>query len=156
MADFPNTIYVLAFDYDVVVRALGKVQHGDGKEYLEKILKIVKEQLAILGLEANVKKTHIQSVKEPFMFVGFIYRVTSTGKIVTVVNPQTIKHTKRKTKKMIRMCLKGERTKAKVDECFNASLNHISQGNTSYMQVQRLRKWYKNTWKELKEECQNM
>ena len=32
LADFPNTIYVLAFDYDVVVRALGKVQHGDGKE----------------------------------------------------------------------------------------------------------------------------
>ena len=37
MADFPNTIYILAFDYDVVVRALSKVQHGDGKEYLEKV-----------------------------------------------------------------------------------------------------------------------
>ena len=40
LADFPNTIYVLAFDYDVVVRALGKVQHGDGKEYLEKIVQV--------------------------------------------------------------------------------------------------------------------
>ena len=40
LADFPNTVYILAFDYDVVVRALSKVQHGDGKEYLEKIIQI--------------------------------------------------------------------------------------------------------------------
>lgn len=29
LADFPNTIYILAFDYNVVVRALSKVQHPD-------------------------------------------------------------------------------------------------------------------------------
>lgn len=40
LADFPNTVYILAFDYNVVVRALGKVQHGDGKEYLEKIIQV--------------------------------------------------------------------------------------------------------------------
>lgn len=40
LADFPNTVYVLTFDYEVVVRALGKVQHGDGKEYLEKIVQV--------------------------------------------------------------------------------------------------------------------
>lgn len=40
LADFPNTVYILAFDYDVVVRALSQVQHGDGKEYLEKIIQV--------------------------------------------------------------------------------------------------------------------
>lgn len=40
LADFPNTVYILAFDYDVVIRALSKVQHGDGKEYLEKIIQV--------------------------------------------------------------------------------------------------------------------
>lgn len=40
LADFPKTLYLLAFDYDVVVKALGKVQHGDGKEYLEKVIQI--------------------------------------------------------------------------------------------------------------------
>ena len=40
LADFPNTIYLLAFDYDVVIRALSKVQQGDGKEYLEKIIQV--------------------------------------------------------------------------------------------------------------------
>lgn len=40
LADFPKTLYLLAFDYDVVVKALGKVQHGDGKEYLEKVIQV--------------------------------------------------------------------------------------------------------------------
>ena len=40
LADFPNTVYLLAFDYDVVVHALSKVQYGDGKEYLEKIIQV--------------------------------------------------------------------------------------------------------------------
>lgn len=40
LADFPKTIYLLAFDYDVVVKALRKVQHGDGKEYLEKVIQV--------------------------------------------------------------------------------------------------------------------
>ncbi|MBQ7102933.1 MAG: hypothetical protein IJN89_02615, partial [Anaerotignum sp.] len=40
LADFPNTVYILAFDYNVVVHALSKVQYGDGKEYLEKIIQV--------------------------------------------------------------------------------------------------------------------
>ena len=40
LADFPNAVYLLAFDYDVVVRALGAVQHGDGREYLEKVIQV--------------------------------------------------------------------------------------------------------------------
>ena len=40
LADFPNAVYLLAFDYDVVVRALGTVQHGDGQEYLEKVIQV--------------------------------------------------------------------------------------------------------------------
>lgn len=40
LADFPNAVYLLAFDYDVVVHALGAVQHGDGREYLEKVIQV--------------------------------------------------------------------------------------------------------------------
>ena len=40
LADFPNVIYLLAFDYDVVVRALATVQRGDGREYLEKVIQV--------------------------------------------------------------------------------------------------------------------
>lgn len=40
LGDFPNTIYLLAFDKDVVIKALERVQEGSGLEYLEKIVQI--------------------------------------------------------------------------------------------------------------------
>ena len=40
LGDFPNTIYLLAFDKDVVINALKKVQEGSGIEYLEKVIQI--------------------------------------------------------------------------------------------------------------------
>lgn len=40
LADFPYTIYLLAFDREVVVRALAEVQKGDGSEYLEKVIQV--------------------------------------------------------------------------------------------------------------------
>ena len=40
LGDFPNTVYFLAFDRDVVVKALAQVQEGSGDEYLEKIIQI--------------------------------------------------------------------------------------------------------------------
>ena len=39
-AKFPNTIYLLVFDKDIVVKALEKVQEGSGKDYLEKIIQM--------------------------------------------------------------------------------------------------------------------
>jgi len=40
LADFPNTIYLLAFDKNVVIKALGEVQQGSGMQYLEKVVQV--------------------------------------------------------------------------------------------------------------------
>jgi len=40
IANFPNTIYLLAFDRDVVVKALEESQENSGDEYLDKIVQI--------------------------------------------------------------------------------------------------------------------
>jgi len=40
LGDFPNTVYLLAFDRGVVIRSLQKVQEGPGEDYLEKIVQI--------------------------------------------------------------------------------------------------------------------
>ena len=37
-ANFPNVIYLLSFDYQVVVKALDRIQVGNGERYLEKII----------------------------------------------------------------------------------------------------------------------
>lgn len=40
VAGFPNVIYLLSFDRDIVVRALGEIQHCNGADYLEKIIQV--------------------------------------------------------------------------------------------------------------------
>lgn len=40
VANFPNTIYIVAFDKDIVVSALKDVQYGSGEAYLEKIIQM--------------------------------------------------------------------------------------------------------------------
>jgi len=40
LGDFPNTIYLVAFDKNVVINALMRVQEGCGREYLEKVVQI--------------------------------------------------------------------------------------------------------------------
>ena len=40
LADFPNTIYLLSFDKNVVINALMKVQEGSGDDYLEKVIQV--------------------------------------------------------------------------------------------------------------------
>lgn len=40
LADFPNTIYLLSFDKTVIIKALSKVQEGDGDAYLKKVIQV--------------------------------------------------------------------------------------------------------------------
>ncbi len=40
LGDFPNTIYFLSFDYEIVTNALNKIHENKGKEYLEKIIQV--------------------------------------------------------------------------------------------------------------------
>ena len=40
VADFPNIIYILAMDREVVRRALQEVHNVDGNEYLQKIIQV--------------------------------------------------------------------------------------------------------------------
>lgn len=40
LGDFPNTIYFLCFDYNIVTTALNNIHENKGKEYLEKIVQL--------------------------------------------------------------------------------------------------------------------
>lgn len=40
VAGFPNVVYLLSFDKEIVVRALGDLQQCNGEEYLEKIVQV--------------------------------------------------------------------------------------------------------------------
>lgn len=79
IADFPNTIYILAFDHEIVSNVLSKVQSCNGWYYLEKIIQVPihltapsKETLRYILLDEL--KTIILDFDKEYTLSSTIYR----------------------------------------------------------------------------------
>lgn len=112
------------------------------KDDAEKNMRIINQKLNEIGFELNQKKTKIIPISKGFTFLGFQYRITDTGKVIMTLDPQNVKHERRKLKKMVLKAKRGEITKEKVDECYRTWKNHASKGN-SYKMLQRIDRYYK-------------
>nr|WP_199332130.1 P-loop NTPase fold protein [Anabaena lutea] len=72
VANFPNVIYLLLFDKDVVVKALKGIQEMDGEAYLEKIVQVpfelpLPDKLSLRRLfEADLQKIFADTPEELF------------------------------------------------------------------------------------------
>ena len=100
------------------------------KEYLEYALEQIKIELAKIGLKVNPKKTKIIPFSEKFTFLGFEYRVTDKGKVIMIVDRQSVKHEKMKLGKMCKRVKLNKMSVEKLQECFGAYKNHVSKGNS--------------------------
>jgi predicted KAP-like P-loop ATPase len=105
LADFPNVIYLLAFDRDVVVNVLKKVQEGDGGEYLEKIVQYPIElpiargdminEILIEKLDAVITTPFDRYSQEHFneLFAnGLLPTIQSVRDVVRFTNALSIKY----------------------------------------------------------------
>lgn len=120
---------------------------GDSEERLKDDLEHITEQLATLGLRPHPTKTHIIPLRKGFRFLGFNYRMTDTGKVLMFLTGENVKAEKRKLKRMAKKVKRGELTREKVDECYNAWKAHASKGN-SYKLLKRMDAYYQNLWRD--------
>ena len=120
--------------------------HKD-KEYLEKCLEEIKIFLEKQKMELKPEKTFIKSLNEKILFLGFYYRLTETGKVVILANPEKIKHAKKKIKRMKKLVSEGKRTKHDVDVYFKSWKASITFGN-SHRLIENLNIWYKELWED--------
>lgn len=118
--------------------------HND-KNFLEQCLNEIKEKLKEQGMEINVTKTYIQKLSEPISYLGFVYRLTKSGKVVILADPKKIKHERKKILRMRKLVDQGKLTKHDVDMHFKAYKTGVRYGN-SHNLIYRLNKWYKNLW----------
>ncbi|MBR3631945.1 MAG: hypothetical protein IKN49_02620 [Elusimicrobiaceae bacterium] len=119
--------------------------HND-KNTLKNWLEIIGKQLNNLGFEININKTKIYPLCRGFLFLGFTFRLTETGKVVLSIDGQNVKAEKRKLKRLVNKARKGTLTKAKVYECYNAWKAHASVGNSNKL-IQRMDSYFKNLWR---------
>ena len=126
------------------------VIHHD-KDELMRILAEIEAKLSTIGFEVHKDKTHITPLSDGFLYLGFEYRMTSTGKILMTLNSANIKHERRKLRKLVRLAKEGRITKAKADECFLSWKANASKGN-SYKLIKRMNDYYNELWKEHNDE----
>ena len=120
--------------------------HHD-RETIEGYLAAIRAKLEGQGMRINESKTFIQKVRDPVTHLGFIYRLTPSGKVVVLADPAKIKHEKKKVMRMIAKVRKGKMTKHDVDVHFKAFKGSVRYGN-SHQLIYRLNRWYESLWKE--------
>lgn len=120
--------------------------HHD-KEYLLTVLSEIEKELSKIGFETHKDKTHITPLSKGFTFLGFEYRITSTGKILMALNSANVRHERRKLRRLVNLAKQGKTTKAKADECFRSWCSNAGKGN-SYKLIKRMEKYYKDLWEE--------
>ncbi len=122
--------------------------HED-KEYLEYCKREIKKELAKAGFKLHEKKTRIFPMAKKIRFLGFDFQLTETGKVVVTKNPQNVKSERKKLRRLVAKCKRGEVTRKSVDESYRCWREHVSYGN-SYQLITRMDKFYKDLWKENK------
>ena len=120
---------------------------SESREELENALECIKEILAEMKMELNETKTRIYRLKDGIPFLGFIFRLTSTGKVVVNIKPEKVKHEKLKLRRMAALVHKGEKSREKVDEHFESWKKSASYGN-NYKMLRRMDAFYQGLWRE--------
>lgn len=119
--------------------------HPD-KSYLRNCLQEITKMLHEYKMEINEKKTDIRSIACPITYLDFVYRLTSTGSVVILADPQKVKHERKKIKRMVALVENGKLTKHDVDVHFKAYKASVRYGN-SHNLIYRLNRWYESLWK---------
>lgn len=78
--------------------------------------------------------------------IGLIGTLTDTGKVILILKPKNVKQERKKLYRLVQQAKRGEKPKAKVDECYNGWRNHAAKGNSTKL-LRRMDKYYKDLWK---------
>lgn len=120
--------------------------HPDA-EYLEYCRQYIGAYLETIGFTYNEKKTRVFPLKDGFLFMGFVWSLTETGKVLMQLNPQNVSRERRKLKRLVHKCKRGEISKAKVYECYEGWKAHADKGN-SYKLIRRMDQYLKSLWRQ--------
>lgn len=120
-------------------------------ETLQSVMQSIEVELNKIGFVLNKEKTHITPLSEGFTFLGFEYRITSTGKVIMTLNSANVRHERRKLRRLVSLAKQGKITRGKADECFRSWIANASKGN-SYHLITRMRDYYNSLWREQNED----
>ena len=118
---------------------------GNNHKQLREWLKIIAGKLKEIGLEIHEKKTKIIPLRTGFMWLGYRYRLTGTGKVVMTADPDRLKATRKKYYRLAQKCKRGEISREKVDESYRCWRECASKGD-GYVMLKNMDQYYARLW----------
>lgn len=119
---------------------------SNSHKQLREWLKIIEEKLNELGFEIHPKKTKIVPLRTGFMWLGYRYRLTGTGKVVMTADPERLKATRRKYYRLVQKAKRGEISREKVDESYRCWRECASKGD-GYKMLKNMDEYYEKLWR---------
>lgn len=120
--------------------------HGD-KGYLEYCRAQIEARLSELGFTAHPKKTRIYPISKGIPFLGFVHRLSETGRVYRLVNPRNVRDERRRLRRLAALARRGGLTKTKADHCYQGWRTHAAKGNSHGLLV-RMDAYYKSLWRD--------
>ena len=117
-----------------------RVIHHD-REVLEQCRDEVGEMLRKMGMSLHEDKTTIVPIRDVVPFLGFDYRVTETGRVTMLLNPDSPKQMRRKMRRLSRLEDRGERPEGTTDTSFGCWVAHAKKGDSASL-VRNSTEWY--------------
>lgn len=119
----------------------------DSKDHLEECAKKISTFLEDLHLEPHPTKTRLYPVTDGIPFLGFVFTLTSTGKVFMHVKPEKLKAKRRTIRRLVAKSKRGEIPREKVDESYYDWRSYAEKGD-SFMMLRRMDQFYEDLWKE--------
>ena len=119
---------------------------GSDRRQLGEWLETIRGLLAEIGFETHPKKTKIVPLKQGFMWLGYRYRLTETGKVVMTADPDRLKATRRKYYRLVQKAKQGKISRAKVDESYRSWRECASKGD-GYRMLKNMDRYYRELWR---------
>ena len=121
---------------------------SNSKPFLEFCKIKESEKLNEVCLSLHPEKTRIYPLSEGIEFLGFTFKLTETGKVIRLINPQNVKHERLKLRRMAHLVKSGKMGKRKFYECYESWKAHARLGDT-YQVIMRMDKYVKTLFQEV-------
>ena len=119
---------------------------GETRAELEEAKAEVGKKLGEIGFELHPEKSRIIPLSKEILFLGFKYRLTETGKIIMILDPDRVAAERKKLFRLVRLAKEGKISRSKVDQCYKSWRNHASKGNSWHL-LQNMDRYYQNLWR---------
>jgi hypothetical protein len=116
-------------------------------DYLEGCMVDIGREFERIGMTLHPKKTKVVPMGEAVRYLGFDYRVTSSGKVLMFVAPESVKSCRRKLRRLARLEAAGEKPVGTTLTAYEGWRAHAEKGSSRKLLV-RMDEFYADLMRE--------